>query len=65
MHRLPLSSYAQSDTIRHSTNRLKGGTDVKRHKMGNHQSRKLFTRTARTHHPKNTSPPPMRGGIRM
>lgn len=38
---------------------------MRRHKMGNNQSRKLFTKTARTHHPKNSSPPPMRGGIRL
>lgn len=38
---------------------------MKRHKMSNNHSRKLFTKTAKTHHPKNSSPPPMRGGIRL
>lgn len=38
---------------------------MRRHKMGNHGSRKLFTRTARRVNPKNVSPPPMRGGIRL
>jgi len=38
---------------------------MRRHKMGNANSKRLFTKTARTHHPKNSSPPPMRGGIRL
>lgn len=38
---------------------------MRRHKLSNNKSRKLFTRTARGHHPKNSSPPPMRGGIRL
>lgn len=37
----------------------------KRRKMPLKQSKKLFTKTAKTHHPKNYSNPnPMRGGIR-
>lgn len=38
---------------------------MRRHKMGNSGSRKLFSRTARAVHNKNVSPPPMRGGIRL
>lgn len=38
---------------------------MKRRKMGNGQSRSLFTRTAKRVHGKNVSPPPMRGGIRL
>lgn len=38
---------------------------AKRHKMGNRQSKELFTRTAKRVHAKNSSPPPMRGGIRL
>lgn len=37
----------------------------KRHKMAHGQSRKLFTRTAKGSHPKNTVAAPMRGGIRL
>jgi len=38
---------------------------MKRHRMGNNKSRRLFTRTAKGTHPKNVSPAPMRGGIRL
>ena len=38
---------------------------MRRKKMANGQSRELFTRTAKRVHGKNTSPPPMRGGIRL
>lgn len=38
---------------------------MKRRKMGNHQSKELFTRTAKRVHARNSSPPPMRGGIRL
>lgn len=38
---------------------------MRRHKMSNHKSRKVFTRTARSVHPKNTPAMPMRGGIRL
>lgn len=38
---------------------------AKRHKMGHGKSRELFTRTAKRVNPKNVSPPPMRGGIRL
>lgn len=38
---------------------------MKRHKMGNHRSQKLFTRTARHINKKNIAAPPMRGGIRL
>lgn len=37
----------------------------KRHKMGNAQSRKHFTRHATRHHPRNNLGSPMRGGIRL
>lgn len=46
-------------------NNLPGGLLVKRSKMGHRQASKLFTRTAKSVHPKNSSPPPMRGGIRL
>ncbi|UDN67652.1 hypothetical protein [robinz microvirus RP_82] len=38
---------------------------MKRYKMGNAQSRRLFTRTAKSVHPKNAPAAPMRGGIRL
>ncbi|WNK13451.1 MAG: hypothetical protein [Microvirus sp.] len=38
---------------------------MKRSKMGLHASSKLFTRTAKRSHPKNTTAAPMRGGIRL
>lgn len=38
---------------------------AKRSRMGNRASGKLFTRTAKRVNPKNVSPPPMRGGIRL
>lgn len=38
---------------------------MRRHKMGNAHSKKLFTKTAKSVHGKNASPPPMRGGIRL
>lgn len=41
-----------------------GGLQVKRSKMSNKSSQKLFTRTAQRVHPKNTPMGPMRGGIR-
>lgn len=38
----------------------------KRHKMGGKHSRKMFTRTAKGAHPKNSlHSVPMRGGIRL
>lgn len=37
----------------------------KRHKMANGPSQKLFTRTAKRSHPRNTVAAPMRGGIRL
>ncbi|UDN67645.1 hypothetical protein [robinz microvirus RP_81] len=38
---------------------------MKRHKMSNSSSRRLFTRTAKSVHPKNAPAAPMRGGIRL
>ncbi|UDN67620.1 hypothetical protein [robinz microvirus RP_75] len=38
---------------------------MKRHKMSNSSSRRLFTRTAKNVHPKNAPSAPMRGGIRL
>lgn len=38
---------------------------MRRNKMPHGKSRELFTRTAKRVHPKNSSPPPMRGGIRL
>lgn len=38
---------------------------MKRQKMGNRQSRRLFTRTADKVHPRNMQGAPMRGGIRL
>lgn len=38
---------------------------MRRHKMGNRQSKNLFTRTANRVHRKNLSGAPMRGGIRL
>jgi len=38
---------------------------AKRHKMGHRQASKLFTRTAKAVHRKNTVAGPMRGGIRL
>lgn len=40
---------------------------MKRHKMGKHKSKKLFSRSASYIHPKNSlnSSAPMRGGIRL
>lgn len=38
---------------------------MRRHKMGNGHSQRLFTRTAKAVHKKNTTPNPMRGGIRL
>lgn len=37
----------------------------KRHKMGNQQSKRDFSRKAVNHHPKNMTAGPMRGGIRL
>ncbi|WNK13390.1 MAG: hypothetical protein [Microvirus sp.] len=37
----------------------------KRHKMGNAQSKRNFTRHATHPHPKNMRATPMRGGIRL
>lgn len=37
----------------------------KRHKMGNAQSQRHFTRHAQRVHPKNVPRLPMRGGIRL
>ncbi|WNK14448.1 MAG: hypothetical protein [Microvirus sp.] len=42
-----------------------GLTIMKRSKMGHHASSKLFTRTAKRSHPKNSTAAPMRGGIRL
>lgn len=38
---------------------------MKRSKMGRRQSKKVFTRHARSVHPRNTQGNPMRGGIRL
>ncbi|UDN67613.1 hypothetical protein [robinz microvirus RP_74] len=38
---------------------------MRRSRIPNGKSRKLFTRTARNVNSRNTSPAPMRGGIRM
>ncbi|QXP08372.1 MAG: hypothetical protein [Arizlama microvirus] len=38
---------------------------MKRHKMGNAHSQKVFTKTAKKTHPKNMAGAPMRGGIRL
>lgn len=38
---------------------------MRRSKMSNRSSGKLFTRTAQKTHPKNNSTLPMRGGIRL
>lgn len=38
---------------------------ARRHKMGNQQSQRHFTRHAMRAHPKNTTSGPMRGGIRL
>lgn len=38
---------------------------MKRHKMGNKHSRRLFTKTAERVNPRNTQGTPMRGGIRL
>lgn len=38
---------------------------MRRSKMSNRGSRKLFTRTASRVHPSNNNPNPMRGGIRF
>lgn len=38
---------------------------MKRRSMGHKGSSKLFTRTAKRVHPKNTTAAPMRGGIRL
>jgi len=38
---------------------------MRRSKMGNAHSKKLFSRTAKSTHPKNTVAAPMRGGIRL
>lgn len=38
---------------------------AKRRSMSHSQSSRMFTRTAKRVHPKNTSPNPMRGGIRL
>jgi hypothetical protein len=38
---------------------------MKRHKMNNSSSKKLFTATASRTHKKNTAAAPMRGGIRL
>lgn len=37
----------------------------KRHSIGRAKSKSMFTRNALRVHPKNTSPSPMRGGIRL
>lgn len=38
---------------------------MRRSKMSNGSSRKLFTRTAQRVHPRNNNTLPMRGGIRL
>lgn len=38
---------------------------MKRVRLPNNKSRELFTRTAKNSHRRNSSPPPMRGGIRL
>lgn len=38
---------------------------MRRHKMSNRSSQKLFTRTASRTHQKNNNTMPMRGGIRL
>jgi len=38
---------------------------AKRHSMPHGKSQRLFTRTAKRVNPRNVSPPPMRGGIRL
>lgn len=38
---------------------------MKRQKIPRQVSEKLFTNTAKTHHPKNNTSTPMRGGIRL
>lgn len=38
---------------------------MRRHSMPNGRSKSLFTRTAKRVHPKNATPLPMRGGIRL
>lgn len=38
---------------------------MKRKSLSNGKSRRLFTRTAKSVNPKNVSPLPMRGGIRL
>lgn len=38
---------------------------MRRNSIPNGASKRLFTRTAKRVNPKNVSPPPMRGGIRL
>lgn len=38
---------------------------MKRRRMGNSKSKRLFRRTAKGTHPKNINPRPIRGGIRL
>lgn len=38
---------------------------MKRSKIGNSSSKRMFTRTAQRVHPKNNRAAPMRGGIRL
>ncbi len=38
---------------------------AKRYKMKSKKSKKLFSRTGAYVHPKNVTPPPMRGGYRL
>lgn len=38
---------------------------MRRHKMGNAQSKRVFRKGAQNVHPKNVSGAPMRGGIRL
>lgn len=44
-----------------------GGFKMKRFKLGNKQSQRMFTSTSSRHHKKNfgNNPNPMRGGIRL
>lgn len=59
-----LISYGPSDSLEGLVTN-KGAQPVRRHKMGNAQSKKHFTRNAMRVHPKNAPRLPMRGGIRL
>ncbi|QCQ84868.1 hypothetical protein [Blackfly microvirus SF02] len=69
-----LMSYVLSDTtpliVVHSTlwnmsTGQLGASTMRRSKMSNRSSQKLFTRTAQKVHSKNNNTMPMRGGIRL